>query len=176
MRRKNMLDRSWQEYSNCLGVDPDLFFGIEGTTDSELMFNLALTFGLESDPLPALERMTGFVEDVGRRHGVEHPMQMTLGLSDGRRLFGIRYSSEGESRSLYHSRDVTALREAYPELRDFSSESRAIVSEPLSGLSGVWERVPESTAVVIDGGEFTTVPFAPMCKSTLLKTVKSGMS
>ena len=26
MRRKNMLDRSWQEFSNCLGVDPDLFF------------------------------------------------------------------------------------------------------------------------------------------------------
>jgi hypothetical protein len=30
---------------------------IEGTTDSELLFFLALTFGLDEDPLPALERM-----------------------------------------------------------------------------------------------------------------------
>ena len=39
-----------------LAVDPSLFLGIAGSTDSELLFHLALTFGLEKDPLGAMER------------------------------------------------------------------------------------------------------------------------
>ena len=33
------------------------------------MFHLALTFGLEDDPLGGLERMAGFVESLGPRRG-----------------------------------------------------------------------------------------------------------
>ena len=33
-----------------LAVRPDLFTNIEGSTDSELLFHLALTFGLAEDP------------------------------------------------------------------------------------------------------------------------------
>ena len=58
-------------------VDPKYFANIRGSTDSELMFHLALTFGLEDDPLDALERMAGFVEDTGTRHGIDKPLQMT---------------------------------------------------------------------------------------------------
>src|SRR3712207_3696729 len=36
-------------------IDPVLFEGMEGSTDSEVVFNLALTSGLEADPLAALE-------------------------------------------------------------------------------------------------------------------------
>ena len=32
-----------------LAVRPDLFSSLEGTTDSELMFLLAVTFGLQDD-------------------------------------------------------------------------------------------------------------------------------
>ena len=34
-----------------LAVEPRFFGRIEGTTDSELLFFLALTFGLDEDPL-----------------------------------------------------------------------------------------------------------------------------
>lgn len=142
-------------------VEPELFPTIEGTTDSELMFKLALTFGLDSDPIPALERMTGFVEELGHRHGVEHPVQMTLGLSDGRRLFAVRYSSEHNSRTLYHSRRLAALKELYPELDGFSNDSYAIVSEPLSEMSGLWERVPESSAIIVDSDGLKMQSFTP---------------
>jgi predicted glutamine amidotransferase len=50
-----------------LAIDDSLFPSIEGTTDSEAMFYLALTFGLESDPVGAVERMVGFVETRARR-------------------------------------------------------------------------------------------------------------
>ena len=48
-----------------LAVRPDLFPEIEGTADSELLFHLALTFGLEENPIRGLERMAGFVERLG---------------------------------------------------------------------------------------------------------------
>src|ERR1700742_5166423 len=63
-----------------LAVDPALFDRIEGPPASELMFYLALSFGLDDEPLPALERMAGFVEATGRAHGVADPLQMTLGV------------------------------------------------------------------------------------------------
>ena len=43
-------------------VRPDLYTQIRGTTDSEIMFLLALSFGLESDAHAAIARMAGFSE------------------------------------------------------------------------------------------------------------------
>ena len=59
---------------------------IEGSTDSELLFYLALTFGLEREPVEALERMAGLVEDLGEKHGVDDPLQMSVAVTDGERI------------------------------------------------------------------------------------------
>src|SRR5207302_3168783 len=48
-----------------LAVDPSLYADIEGQTDSEVLFFLGLTLGLEDDPLAALEQAVGLVEAVG---------------------------------------------------------------------------------------------------------------
>ena len=151
-----------------LAVDPSLFDAIEGSTDSELMFALALTFGLTDDPLPALERMAGFVEETGRAHGIEHPLQMSLGLSDGERLYAVRYSSIGQSRTLFSSADAQTLRSLHPDnpdLQGLGPEDRAIVSEPLGDLPGVWIEVPEATAIVVQDGPDETLPFRPRYSS-----------
>ena len=49
-----------------MAVEPELFPDIEGSTDSEMFFHLALTFGLRDDPPAAVARAVGFIEDVGR--------------------------------------------------------------------------------------------------------------
>ena len=46
---------------------------ISGNTDSEIMFYLALTFGLSDDPIAGVQRMIRFIEGVGRKHGVVIP-------------------------------------------------------------------------------------------------------
>ena len=128
-----------------LVVDESLYTDIEGSTDSELLFYLALTLGLEDDPPGAVERMVGLVEETGRRQGIEHPIQMTIGTADGTNVWAFRYSSEGKSRSLYYSTNVRTLREMYPErprLQEASDESRIIVSEPIVELAGAWNEVP----------------------------------
>ena len=147
-----------------LEVDPDLFAGIRGSTDSETLFYLALTLGLEDDPVGAMERAVGLVEATAKRHGVENPVQMTVGLSDGERLWAFRYSSQHESRTLFVSQDVDTLRRLHPgneRLQEVSEGDRVVVSEPLSELSGAWLEVPESTALLCADGGYEQLAFRP---------------
>ena len=148
-----------------LAVHPDLFPNIKGTTDSEVLFHLALTFGLADDPIAGLERMAGFVEAAGRRHGIEHPLQMTVGLSDGEQVVAVRYASGPEVNSLFVSTSVHDLRLLLPaeeRFRHFSDEARVVVSEPLIDLPGLWHEVAPSTALIVrDGPDSEDVPFVP---------------
>ncbi len=147
-----------------LAVDPDRFADIEGTTDTEMLFFLAMTFGLEDDPPAAVARAVGLVEETARRHGIEFPVQMTVATTDGATTWAFRYSTEGRSRTLYHSTDVVTLRQQYPDnpaLHVLSDDARIVVSEPLGGLRGAWREVPEATCVVISGGKEELVPFEP---------------
>jgi len=150
-----------------LTIREDLYPEILGTTDSELMFHLALHFGMDDDVYDGVARMVGFVEALGRRHGIEHPMQMTLGIADGNRLHAFRYSSEHKSRTLFHSKSIAALRELVPaefrgQLSPFSEDARAIVSEPLVGNPDLWREIPESTVLTIETGETEYRDFTPI--------------
>ncbi|WP_141204822.1 class II glutamine amidotransferase [Streptomyces griseorubiginosus] len=145
-------------------VAPELYADIEGTTDSEVMFYLALTFGLDRNPPEAVARMVGAVERVGRAHGVEFPLQMTIGVTDGERVWAFRYSSLGRSRSLFYSTRVDTLRKLHPDaafLEEVSDDTRLVVSEPLGDLPGAWNEVPESTYGVIQDGMDELHPFVP---------------
>ena len=147
-----------------LAVDPSLFALIEGSTDTEVFFYLALTLGLEDDPPEAVARAVGFIEATGKKHGVEHPIQMTVATTDGASIWAFRYSSEGKSRSLFYSTAVTTLRAQYPDnpiLHQLSDEARLVVSEPLGDLAGAWNEVPESTYGFIHAGQDELHSFAP---------------
>jgi len=147
-----------------LAVDPELYPFMAGSTDSEVMFFLALTFGLREDTVGAVERMAGFVEAVGRAHGVDEPMQMTVATTDGERLWGFRYSSIGQSRTLYVSTALSTLRQMYPDNPAFAGlddETRIVVSEPLGDLKGAWNPVPESSFGVVEAGDDTLGRFQP---------------
>ncbi len=149
----------------CMAVDPALFPSIEGSTDSEVMFYLAVTFGLDQDVPGAVARMAGLVERLGKEHGVAEPLQMTVAVSDGERVWAFRYSSHGKSRSLYYSSRAETVRHLYPELdylTEVSDDTRIVVSEPLGDLPGVWNELPEGSYAVIPSGPHTDYePFVP---------------
>ena len=147
-----------------MAVDPALYPSIAGSTDSEVMFHLALTFGLREDAVAGVERMVGFVEATALRHGVDDPMQMTVATSDGERLWAFRYSSSRQSRTLYVSTALASLREHYPDnpaFQHLSDETRVVVSEPLGDLSGAWNPVPESSYGIVEQGDDTLGEFRP---------------
>jgi glutamine amidotransferase len=147
-----------------LAVDDSLFDSIEGTTDSELMFYLALTFGLQDVPVGALEQTVGLIEETGRRHGIDDPIQMTVATTDGETIWAFRYSSEHDSRTLYFSTRMDSLKALYPELVELaalSDETRVVVSEPLGDLPGAWQEVPESHVGIVRPGEDELRAFTP---------------
>jgi len=149
-----------------LAVDPSLFPNIEGSTDSEVLFHLALTEGLEDEPIAALERAIGIVEATAERHGVQKAIQASIGVSDGESLWAVRYSTEHNSRTLFSSADADAVKALHPEnprLQMLTEGDRLVVSEPLAELAGAWHEIPESTALRVGpGGEYEMRPFNPV--------------
>lgn len=145
-----------------LAVDPKYFENILGSTDSELMFHLALSFGLENDPIGAVSRMAGFVEQTGKKYGVDESLWMTLGISDGKKLYGFRYASDGKAPTLYVSPTAAELYKLNPGREKlFGEQARAIVSEPIGRFPQIWTLVPESSVVVVEQGHVETQPFRP---------------
>ena len=147
-----------------LAIDPGLYPSIEGSTDTELMFYLALSLGLDDDPVSAVERMVGLIEATAERHGIENALQMTLATTNGESLWVFRYSTERDSRSLFYSTNVCTLRELYPDnprLAGLSEETRLVVSEPLSSLPDAWQEVPESSCGIVQAGQDELRPFRP---------------
>lgn len=143
-------------------VDPSLYPEILGTTDSEVLFHLALTFGLEDDPIGALGKAIQEVEKAGRAAGTAFPMQGTVAVTDGTTIWAVRYSSVGRSRSLFHSANARSVREMYPDMKQFElfgDKAQLVVSEPLNDLPGVFLEVEESTAVILRDGDYEHQPF-----------------
>jgi predicted glutamine amidotransferase len=148
-----------------IAIDPHRFPEVHGSTDTEVVFHLALTFGLEQGPIRALERTVGLIEDTARRRGATPLVQATFGASDGETLWAVRYATEGRARSLFASADVDAIQRLHPDnprLQRLGTDDRLIVSEPVADLPGIWEEIPEGTAVTVRrGGVLEQRPFVP---------------
>jgi glutamine amidotransferase len=143
-------------------VDPAYFPEIRGSTDSEVMFYLALSLGLEEDPIGAMQRMVGAVEKAGWCQGFQDVIQMTVALSNGDTVWSFRYATHGTPRSLYHSAEMRALYALLPQLEEvFAPDCRLVVSEPLSDLDEAWEEIPPASVVVVHEGNVETCPFTP---------------
>jgi predicted glutamine amidotransferase len=148
-----------------IAVAPELFGEVHGSTDTEVVFSLALTHGLEDDPIQALERTVGVIEEAASRQGIAGVVQATFGVSDGTTLWAVRYATEGPARSLFASADAQAIRHLHPENPRFqrlSPDDRVIVSEPFADLPGVWHEIAQSSAVTVRyGGDLEHRPFEP---------------
>jgi glutamine amidotransferase len=145
-----------------LAVDPSLYPLIQGTSDTEVLFYLALTFGLLDDPPDAIAQTIGFVEQCGEREQIEYPFQGTIATTDGNAVWVFRYSSVGKSRTLFFTKDVPTLRELYPAqaiFREVSDDARLVVSEPIGDLPRAWREVPEASYGVIGRGHDELQPF-----------------
>jgi glutamine amidotransferase len=145
-----------------LAIDPSLFAGIQGSTDSEVLFHLALSFGLEDDPLGALAQTLGLVESLAERHGIPAAVQASIGVTDGTRLWAVRYATVGPARTLFHSADVASAQAVHPADEGLREGDCLVVSEPFSDLPGAWVEIPDSTALVVHpGGAVEQRPFEP---------------
>ena len=108
--------------------------------------------------------MAGLIEEVGRRNGVECPLNMTVCVTDGKQVVAVRYSSESASRSLFHSTSFRQLRALYPDdprIIAAGDDAFLVLSEPLIDVQGVWEEIPEATVLVARAGQIDRQRFVP---------------
>lgn len=124
---------------------PDsLYLARTGTTDSEVIFLLALSMGLESDPVNAMEACLARVKLEMDQAGIEDPLRFTAALSDGESLYAFRYSSDRQAPTLYHS--------------DLKSPSLTVVSEPLDTDRTRWTSVPQDHVLIVTSNGNETRP------------------
>lgn len=143
-------------------IDPSLYPMMEGATDSERMFFLALTYGLADNAPRALLRMAERIEEIGEAHAVPSPLIMTLAVSNGRQTVFVRYSSPGNpSPTLYHNRNIHAIREIGGRREQLPDDAIIVLSEPVDDVSTHWAEIPELTLLVIDDGNISRQQFQP---------------
>ena len=145
-------------------VNPSLINALGGSSDSEVLFALAITFGLSDEPVAALERAIGFVEAIAERHGVSSAVEASIGVSDGGSLWAVRYRTRGPAPPLFASADVQAARMLYPNrplIQLLKDDDHIFVSEPLADIPGAWDKLSEASAAVIRAGRSERLMFRP---------------
>ncbi len=120
----------------------------KGATDSEALFLLALAEGMDNDPKGALERATARLEALSRAKGAAPHFRMTAALSDGERLYAVRYATDDLAPTLYHRWSD-------------SRGGRAVVSEPLENGED-WQAVPPDSFCIFEGTAIRIEPFRPV--------------
>ncbi|AGB69836.1 MULTISPECIES: class II glutamine amidotransferase [Rhizobium] len=127
-------------------LDDRLFHARSGTTDSELLFLLAMQFGLATNPIAAIAQTIGFVEGLSIHLTGSVLVRFTAAFSDGKSLFAIRYATDRKAPTLYAS-PVGA--------------GYCLVSEPLNDDIDAWREIPDGSAVLIDDTGVHVTPFQP---------------
>jgi glutamine amidotransferase len=128
-------------------ISDELYDRLEGTTDSELLFLLMVQEGLEDDPLQAAQRAVQLVCEAAKRIGVVPHVRLTAALSDGEKLYAIRYATDEFAPTLYFAN--TGL------------TGRCLVSEPFDDDSSQWQAIAPGSFVTATANSLAIVPFKP---------------
>lgn len=120
----------------------------KGATDSEALFLAAIAEGLDSDPRGALERAAAKFIRLAQAKGALPWLRLTAALSDGQRLYAVRYATDDKAPTLYHRWSD-------------SRQGIAVVSEPLEDEEGGWAEVPSASFCTFAGTQITVEPFLP---------------
>lgn len=122
-------------------IAESLYAHRQGTTDSEALFLLALTHGLAHDPVAALQKTLREALDIMDKNAASEPLRVSLAVTDGKAIWAFRYSSDGQSPSLYFGMPQTRASEAG------INPVNTIASEPLDSNAEHWYAVDEGTVL-----------------------------
>ncbi|MDD7911878.1 MULTISPECIES: class II glutamine amidotransferase [Pseudovibrio] len=127
----------------------------QGTTDSEALFLAILSHGFEVDPYGAVQQVLKKVRALMTEAGVTCALRVTAAISDGERLYAIRYSSDSIVPSLYYR---------------LCSNNLTVVSEPLDETATEWHAVPSGHFLAFGGiaaPSFMPLDIAPAAPEVL---------
>lgn len=132
-------------------IAPALFRHIQGSTDSETFFFLALTYGLQDDPKAALQKMVRRVQQAAAAHKTAGELDLSVAISDGQSLYTLRYAENEEASTQFYADDMEWIAHK-AEILEPPRQGVVVVSEPLSQLDDHWHPVPENAFTIIREG------------------------
>lgn len=133
-------------------IAPEYFSYLKGTTDSETLFLLALTYGLEENPRLALETLILRIRKICEKNKVPFDLLMSCAISDGKMLYTVRYSSGNFVHSQYYSTHALSMKEVDENSAEVPSRSVVVVSEPLDQEMEHWKEMPVGAFATIHEG------------------------
>lgn len=115
----------------------DLYARRRGSTDSELLFLLLLSAGLDTNPEQACRSVISQLNETAMRVGVRPFFRQTCVFSDGKSLYCFRYASDNRYPTLYVSRDL-------------AGGGLIVASEPLDGKTTEWAEIKPNQLIRFD--------------------------
>lgn len=109
-----------------------------GITDSELLFLLIVSKGLNESHRAACQKAITEIAELHRAMGIKPAIKITFVLSNGSSLIGCRYSSNDIAPTLYLSKST-------------EHGGTILASEPLDGNHENWKAIAHNTLIEIDG-------------------------
>ncbi len=132
-------------------IAPEYYSNLKGSTDSEVFFHLALSYGLRDDPKAALQRMVERVQRAAVKRETEGVLNLSCAISNGDVLYTFRYADGEKANTQFYSSEFEVCKTT--ELSETEcpepGEHIVVVSEPLDHLEEHWNEVPENSFVTI---------------------------
>jgi predicted glutamine amidotransferase len=113
----------------------------QGTTDSEAIFLVALSNGLKSDPINAMQKTLGSITKIMAMRACTEPLRVSCALTNGQDIWAFRYSTDHLSPSMYYGSPHTRSQ------GDALTKINTIASEPSDSEASHWFKVEESQGV-----------------------------
>lgn len=134
-------------------IAPELFPWLRGSTDSETLFFLALTLGLEDDPAAGFRRMVETTVAALEKYADEVRINLSCALSDGEVVYILRYAINEAPMTLFYSTDADCAKDiADSDSGKVPTDSVVIVSEPLNRRDEKWVEIEDNSFGRVVGG------------------------
>lgn len=142
-----------------LSIAPELYPLLQGTTDSETFFYLAITLGLLDQPKAAMQKMVETVLRALLKVDQDGVLNLSCAISDGKKLYTVRYSHNEAPMTQFVSTDTACMAEFAKAIPRIPSGSTVVVSEPLDNISSKWRKIANNSFTTISNNKVDSETF-----------------
>ena len=122
---------------------PDELYAVRhGNTDSELIFLLLIHYGVDQNPVKAMNYLLDAIKTINDNPR-DNGFRMACVMSDGHTLYAWRISSDQRSPSLYY-------KQPQDQTTNHQSPNTIIASEPIDDDADQWRAITEDSLLTVN--------------------------
>ncbi|ASG67827.1 class II glutamine amidotransferase [Francisella halioticida] len=134
-------------------IKPSYFKSRFGSTDSEALFLLALSNGLENNPKTAISKSIDQVLKIQAKNGLKEKVKASIAYSNGETSYSLKISTIGDKPSLYYINYNDIIETLAVKTKLKKRNGFVVLSEPLVN-SDLYTYVDNYTCIEIKENKF----------------------